>query len=99
MTRKSDDERLKWAFKLYDKDGSGTINVKEMASVIETLAGLDGQITNKESIIGENGEINKRSKTFIYAEKVFKLMDNDRDGEINVDEFVKGILEKLQISL
>ena len=42
------------------------------------------------AIIGENGEINKKSKTYIYAEKVFKLMDNDRDGEICVDEFVKG---------
>ena len=89
VTRKSDDERLKWAFKLYDKDGSGTINVKEMAAVIETLEGLDGKITNKD-MIGENGEFNKKSKTYIYAEKVFKLMDNDRDGEINVEEFVKG---------
>ena len=89
VTRKSDDERLKWAFKLYDKDGSGTINVKEMAAVIETLEGLDGKITNKD-MIGENGEFNKKSKTYVYAEKVFKLMDNDRDGEINVDEFVKG---------
>ena len=89
VTRKSDDERLKWAFKLYDKDGSGTINVKEMAAVIETLEGLDGKITNKD-MIGENGEFNKKSKTYMYAEKVFKLMDNDRDGEINVEEFVKG---------
>ena len=60
-----------------------------MAAVIETLEGLDGKITNKD-MIGENGEFNKKSKTYIYAEKVFKLMDNDRDGEINVEEFVKG---------
>ena len=60
-----------------------------MAAVIETLEGLDGKITNKD-MIGENGEFNKKSKTYVYAEKVFKLMDNDRDGEINVDEFVKG---------
>ena len=72
VTRKSDDERLKWAFKLYDKGGSGTINVKEMAAVIETLEGLDGKITNKD-MIGENGEFNKTSKTYIYAEKVITI--------------------------
>ena len=67
VTRKSDDERLKWAFKLYDKDGSGTINVKEMASVLETLDGLDGKISS------ENGEADRKSRTYIYAQKVFKL--------------------------
>ena len=48
--------------------------------------GLDGKIGPKK----EKGQVNTKSKTYIYAEKVFKLMDNDRDGEINVDEFVKG---------
>ena len=55
-----------------------------MASVLETLDGLDGKISS------ENGEADRKSRTYIYAQKVFKLMDNDRDGEINVDEFVKG---------
>ena len=76
VTRKSEDEKLKWAFRLFDKDGSGKINVNEMASVLETMEGLEGK--------GGSG------KAQAFAEKVFKLMDDDRDGEIEVDEFVKG---------
>ena len=34
---RSDKEKLQWAFRLYDVDNSGTINVKEMASILETM--------------------------------------------------------------
>ena len=78
VTRKSEDEKLKWAFRLFDKDGSGKINVHEMASVLETMQGLEGKA-------GTNN-----NNAYKFAEKVFKLMDDDRDGEIEVDEFVKG---------
>ena len=78
VTRKSEDEKLKWAFRLFDKDGSGKINVHEMASVLETMQGLEGKA-------GSNN-----NSAYKFAEKVFKLMDDDRDGEIEVDEFVKG---------
>ena len=76
MTRKSEDEKLKWAFRLFDKDGSGKINVNEMASVLEILEGLEGKAGS--------------GKSQAFAQKVFKLMDDDRDGEIEVEEFVKG---------
>ena len=40
VTRKSEDERLIFTFRLYDVDGSGHIDINEMAGVIETLDGL-----------------------------------------------------------
>ena len=40
VTRKSEDERLIFTFRLYDVDGSGQIDINEMAKVIETLDGL-----------------------------------------------------------
>ena len=43
VTRKSEDERLAFTFRLYDADGSGKIDVREMAKVIETLDGLEGK--------------------------------------------------------
>ena len=49
-----------------------------MASVLETMQGLEGKA-------GSNN-----NSAYKFAEKVFKLMDDDRDGEIEVDEFVKG---------
>ena len=56
-----------------------------MASVLETLEGLDGPVIPKTSIVDPT-----KTATFRFAEKVFKLMDNDRDGEITVDEFIQG---------
>lgn len=86
VTRKSEEEKLKWAFKLFDKDGSGQINVHEMASVLETVEGLEGKVSKEKG--GETGRPGKA--TYNFAQKVFKLMDDDRNGEINVDEFIKG---------
>ena len=34
---RSEKERLQWAFRLYDVDSSGTIDVQEMETIIETL--------------------------------------------------------------
>ena len=44
VTRKSEDERLIFTFRLYDEDGSGKIDLREMAKVIETLDGLEGKL-------------------------------------------------------
>lgn len=89
VTRKSEEEKLKWAFRLFDKDGSGQINVHEMASVLETVEGLDGKVPNPNNKGGLEGSTVSRA-TYAFAEKVFKLMDDDRNGEINVEEFIKG---------
>ncbi len=57
-----------------------------MTAVLEVLAGLEGKSNNVSNL----DNVNKKSPMFTFAEKVFKLMDDDNDGEINVDEFVKG---------
>jgi hypothetical protein len=45
LTRKClpvDEDKLKWAFKLYDMDNNGVIDIKEMAAIIETLDCIEG---------------------------------------------------------
>ena len=37
------DERLRWAFKMYDKDGSGVIEKFEMEEIIMILYELNGE--------------------------------------------------------
>ena len=44
MSSKSEDERLIFTFRLYDADGSGKIDLQEMAKVIETLDGLGKKV-------------------------------------------------------
>ena len=39
----SERDKLSWAFRLYDIDASGTINVTEMQNIIETLDTIEGR--------------------------------------------------------
>ena len=34
---RSEKEKLQWAFRLYDVDDSGSINLKEITAIMETL--------------------------------------------------------------
>ena len=37
-----DEDKLKWAFRLYDMDNNGVIDIEEMAAIIETLDCIEG---------------------------------------------------------
>lgn len=68
-------DKLLWAFRIYDKDMSGSISVKEMVEILGTAYTLEG--FNK-------GEAADR------VEHIFSLLDTDGDGEISLKEFIKG---------
>ena len=36
------EEKLRWAFKMYDKDGSGSIEIDEMVEIVGNLFELEG---------------------------------------------------------
>ena len=36
------EEKLRWAFKMYDKDGSGTVEIEEMIEIVGNLFELEG---------------------------------------------------------
>ena len=36
------EEKLRWAFKMYDKDGSGTVEIDEMIEIVGNLFELEG---------------------------------------------------------
>ena len=35
-------QRLRWAFKMYDKDGSGSIEIEEMVEIVGNMFELEG---------------------------------------------------------
>jgi len=78
----SPEEKLEWAFKMYDKDGSGTIELTEMVEVIGTLYDMEGVTTS-------GGEGNEQRATRIFAE-----LDINGDGELTMDEFVRGCMQE-----
>ena len=72
VTHKSEDKRLIFTFRLYDANGSGKIDVKEMAKVIETLNGLKGNSKGKLTKVHADDPTQK-TPAFKFAERMFKL--------------------------
>ncbi|CAN7990491.1 unnamed protein product [Ixodes hexagonus] len=78
-TRGRPEQKLAWAFKMYDMDGDGFIQYHEM---IEMLTAIAKMVREKE----------KRSPTFDLeigklADKIFLQGDKNRDGKLSWEEF------------
>lgn len=87
----SERDKLQWAFRLYDVDCSGSINVKEMASIIETMDNVEGRKQGQS--VSLNNPALKLPSVQERAEELFKSLDKDGDGEINQEEFVEGYIK------
>ena len=48
---KSEREKLQWAFRLYDVDDSGSINLKEIIAIMETLNRVEGGTSDSAQVI------------------------------------------------
>ena len=71
-------DKLRWVFQMYDKDGSGSITIGEMIQVFATLYENEG-VDNKLAVA--------------RAEQIFCSLDKNNDGDISEEEFVKGCME------
>lgn len=80
--RQSRIRKLRWAFNVYDKDRSGTIDKKEMVSIVKAVFHISAI---PETLPNETPES--------FAEKLFDSVDENSDGEITFDEFVKAAEE------
>ncbi|BHF78853.1 hypothetical protein SprV_0602197000 [Sparganum proliferum] len=76
------EEKLKWAFSVYDFDGDGFISRGEMTDVIKSIYLLLGSVVKMPE-----GEATPEQRT----SRVFELMDKDRDDRISLEEFLEGV--------
>ena len=76
----SEREKLQWAFRLYDVDGSGSITVKEMENIIQTLDRVN--IQRKRCINFPNWIIfhNRNNITQYQLIELFSLFDAQVEG-------------------
>jgi len=77
-TRGSIAEKLEWAFNIYDIDGNGYISQSEMISIIKAVKRMVGVMENNYS------------KSNVNILKVFDQMDENKDGELSLEEFIAG---------
>jgi len=75
------DEKLKWAFQLYDIDGDGTITYDEMLQIVQSIYKMTGSMVKLPT---DEDTPEKR------VDKIFSNMDRDKDAKLTYDEFVEG---------
>ncbi|CAG2162532.1 unnamed protein product [Oppiella nova] len=73
-------EKLKWAFKMYDINNDGTIELDEMTKIIKALHEMLGEEAN-EAFDGEEAAMRVKD--------IFEKMDSNNDGKICLEEFLE----------
>ena len=71
------DERVKWAFSVYDIDGNGEITRKEMLSILVAIGKMVGNSVQWPS---------DERTPYARLEKLFKILDTNNDSLISLKE-------------
>jgi len=75
------DDKLEWAFRLYDLDNNGSITRDEMLEIVKAIFSMVG---NHAKFKDDDNTPEKR------VDRIFELMDSDGNGELSKEEFLKG---------
>ncbi|KAJ8265958.1 hypothetical protein COCON_G00150570 [Conger conger] len=78
------EHKLKWTFKMYDKDGSGCIDKTELLEIVEAIYRM------KKACHGELDEECNLLTPDQVVDRIFELVDENGDGELSLDEFIDG---------
>jgi neurocalcin delta len=77
------EQKLEWAFQMYDVNGDGTIEPKEMTEIIAAIYNMVGP----QLVYNDPTDTPERR-----TKEIFLKMDENRDGVLSKEEFVKGCL-------
>ncbi|XP_069822004.1 guanylyl cyclase inhibitory protein-like [Dendropsophus ebraccatus] len=78
------EDKLKWSFRLYDKDNDGAITRSEMLDIMKTVY--------KMSVAASIAKVNPLSAEEC-TNRIFIRLDKDHDAIISLQEFVDGSLD------
>ncbi|XP_053544907.1 guanylyl cyclase-activating protein 2-like [Bombina bombina] len=74
--------KLRWSFKIYDRDGNGCVDKKELREIIQSI------FTIKKN--WKRGEDSQLLSTEEVCDRIFQLVDENGDGQLSLQEFVNG---------
>ena len=74
------EDKLKWMFDVFDKDGGGTISTEEIDVVLQGLFEMSGKDF-------EDNELD------LVTRDIMDAIDADGDGEVTKDEFIENAMK------
>ncbi|CAF3616956.1 unnamed protein product [Rotaria socialis] len=86
------EKKLKWAFKMYDIDSNGSIDRQEMLRIIESIYDLLGAGIAKNASNGALAGRDPNDTPENRTTQIFAIMDEDKNGVITEEEFIRGCL-------
>jgi Ca2+-binding EF-hand superfamily protein len=89
ITRGSPDEKLEFAFRMYDLDGNGFITREDMLQVIEAFFKLVGPVV---TFAGKKYESAEQ-----LVDDFFDQMDSNKDDKISIEEYKEGAMKNPDI--
>ncbi|XP_029354136.1 guanylyl cyclase-activating protein 2-like [Echeneis naucrates] len=79
------EHKLRWSFKMYDKNSNGYVDRDELRSIIDSI-----YRTKKNA----KTDVNHPQLTVDeVVDRLLQAVDRDGDGQINLEEFIKGAQE------
>ncbi|KAM5262995.1 guanylyl cyclase-activating protein 2 [Ctenodactylus gundi] len=82
VLRGSLEHKLRWTFKIYDKDRNGCIDRVELLDIVKSIYKL-----KKACRVDTDTELLTPEEV---VDRIFQLVDENGDGQLSLDEFVEG---------
>ena len=93
-SRGTKEEKLLWAFRIFDKDNNGEISMEELTHMLVATYGMNDCV---EGINDDTSEEEKYWNAYEAAKKIMKKYDRDGSGAIDEQEFIEGCKEDSSI--